>query len=133
MRYALIFMTAAIALAAPLAGQEGGLSVGEMAICTGVEGRMPVGESTQFLDPIDRLYCFTRIVGATDTITVRHVWYFGEEEKARVDLPVRSASWRTWSSKMMLPAWSGTWRVDVLGPGGEVLQSREFLYKPSAK
>jgi hypothetical protein len=30
----------------------------------------------------------------------------------------------------MLPAWTGAWRVDVLGPGGDVLLSREFVYKP---
>ncbi|MCX5752763.1 MAG: DUF2914 domain-containing protein, partial [Candidatus Krumholzibacteria bacterium] len=41
-----------------------------------------------------------------------------------------SASWRTWSSKKILPEWQGTWRVDVLAPDGEVLKSGSFAVKP---
>jgi len=128
-----IMMAAAallIALSAPVSAQEDSLSVGQMIFCTGIEDRMPVGESTQFFESVDAIYCLTRIDGATDTVQVSHVWYFGGEEKARVPLSVKSASWRTWSSKKMLDAWSGVWRVDVLGPDGAVLLSREFVYKP---
>jgi hypothetical protein len=128
-----ILIITAILVAAALssvAEEEGGLKVEKMAFCTGVEDRVPVGENTQFFESAERIYCYTRINGAADTIDVTHVWYYGEEEKARVDLTVKSASWRTWSSKKMLPAWSGAWRVDVLGPGGELLLSREFVYKP---
>ena len=110
--------------------REGGLTVEKMVFCTGIEDRAPAGENTQFFEQAERIYCFTRIGGAADTLEVTHVWYYGDEEKARVPLAVKSASWRTWSSKKMLPAWTGAWRVDVLGPGGEVLMSREFVYKP---
>ncbi len=111
--------------------QESGLTVEKMSFCSGIEDRLPVGESTQFFETAERIYCYTRINGAVDTLDVTHVWYYGDEEKARVDLTVQSASWRTWSSKRMLPAWSGVWRVDILGPpDGEVLLSREFVYKP---
>jgi hypothetical protein len=128
-----IIMTGAallIALSTPLSAQEDSLSVEQMIFCTGIEDRMPVGESTQFFESVDRIYCFTRIDGATDTVQVFHAWYFEGEEKARVPLSVKSASWRTWSSKTMLDAWSGVWRVDVLGPDGKVILSREFVYKP---
>jgi hypothetical protein len=30
----------------------------------------------------------------------------------------------------MLDGWAGVWRVDILGPDGGVLLSREFVYKP---
>jgi hypothetical protein len=110
--------------------QEDSLTVEKMIFCTGIEDRTPVGESTQFFESAERIYCYSRINGAADTLDVTHVWFYGDEEKARVDLTVKSASWRTWSSKKMLPAWTGAWRVDILGPGGEVLLSREFVYKP---
>ena len=110
--------------------QESGLTVEKMIFCTGIEERLPVGENTQFFESAERIYCYTRINGAADTLDVTHVWYYGDEEKARVDLTIKSASWRTWSSKKMLPAWSGAWRVDVLGPDENVLLSREFVYKP---
>ncbi|MDD3643633.1 MAG: DUF2914 domain-containing protein [Candidatus Krumholzibacteria bacterium] len=115
---------------AAVAAAGGGLAVDEMVFCLGVEEMAPVGGNSQFFEPVDRICCFTRIAGAGDTTTVTHVWYFGEEEMARVDLTVKSASWRTWSCKTMIETWAGAWRVDVLGPGGEVLLSREFIYKP---
>lgn len=127
-----VMLLAALILAAAGAGaaQENGLSVDEMVFCLGVEDMAPVGANTQFFESVGRICCFTRITGAADTTTVTHVWYFGEEEKARVELTVKSASWRTWSCKTMLDAWSGAWRVDVLDPAGTVLLSREFIYKP---
>ena len=127
-----IIVIAAVLFAAAGSGlaQESGLTVEKMIICTDIEDRLPVGESTQFFESVERLYCYTRINGAADTLEVTHVWFFGDEEKARVPLTIKSASWRTWSSKKMLDAWSGAWRVDILGPDGEVLLSREFVYKP---
>ncbi len=131
MRHLLIVTAVLIAAAAGSATvQESDLTVEKMIFCTGIEERLPVGESTQFFESVERIYCYTRINGAADTLEVTHVWFFGDEEKARVPLNIKSASWRTWSSKKMLPAWSGVWRVDILGPDGEVLLSREFVYKP---
>ena len=131
MRHLLI--VAAVLIAATVGSatvQEDGLTVEKMIFCTGIEDRLPVGESTQFFESVERIYCYTRINGATDTLLVTHVWFFGDEEKARVPLTIKSASWRTWSSKKMLDVWAGVWRVDILGPDGEVLLSREFVYKP---
>ena len=127
-----IILIAAILVVAAGSGvaQESGLTVEKMIFCSGIEDRLPVGESTQFFESVERLYCYTRINGAADTLEVTHVWFFGDEEKARVPLTIKSASWRTWSSKKMLDAWAGVWRVDILGPDGEVLLSREFVYKP---
>jgi hypothetical protein len=130
MRHTLVIAAILIVAAGSTAAQETGLTVEKMIICTGIEERLPVGESTQFFESVERLYCYTRINGAADTLEVTHVWFFGDEEKARVPLTIKSASWRTWSSKKMLDAWAGAWRVDILGPDGEVLLSREFVYKP---
>jgi hypothetical protein len=127
---AVALVLAATALAVSAQEEEDGLRVGTMAICTGIENREPVGVSTNFFEPSQNLFCFTRIEGAPDTLTVTHVWYFEDGEVGRKDLAVKSMSWRTWSSKKMLDKWSGSWRVDVLGPDGEVLRSQEFVYKP---
>jgi hypothetical protein len=48
-----------------------------------------------------------------------------------LNIPVRSSSWRTWSSKRILKEWQGIWRVDILLPGGKLLISKEFLVKPT--
>ncbi|RMH43608.1 MAG: DUF2914 domain-containing protein, partial [Gammaproteobacteria bacterium] len=55
-----------------------------------------------------------------------HVWYWQDREMARVDLPVRSSNWRTWSSKRILPEWTGPWRVVVEDAAGKVVAEKVF-------
>jgi hypothetical protein len=45
---------------------------------------------------------------------------------ARVPLRVAGSNWRSWSSKNIDPMWTGSWRVDIVGPDGTVLQSLSF-------
>jgi len=105
--------------------------VKEMVFCTALEDRQPVGADSIFTDTVDVVYCFTKMVGAEDTTAIFHVWYYNEEEKARVELAVKSKSWRTWSSKQILRDWDGIWRVDILSSTGKMLRSKEFLVKPT--
>ncbi|MFA5517517.1 MAG: DUF2914 domain-containing protein, partial [Desulfuromonadales bacterium] len=76
---------------------------------------------------VDKIYCFTRLVGAEEDTTVTHVWYYGGEEMSRMTLPVRSSDWRTWSSKNILPEWTGDWRVEVLSAEGKLLMTLPFV------
>jgi hypothetical protein len=46
---------------------------------------------------------------------------------ARVDLPVRAASWRTWSSKKIPAHWAGEWKVVVVDESGAELGATSFL------
>jgi hypothetical protein len=103
------------------------LKIEDMAFCTGVDSWAPVGAARTFPETVGRVYCFTRVTGAADHTAVTHVWYYADEEKARVTLPVKSRSWRTWSSKLILESWTGRWRVDVLTEDGKLLRSSEFL------
>lgn len=124
-RSALLILTlAAVLYSAPLIAAE--LSVIEAVVTTEIRDREPVDSVQGYPAGIERLYCFTRVVGAEDDTFVTHVWYFGDEEMAQVDLPVRSSDWRTWSSKSLLPVWAGDWRVDVVDPAGNRLASVSF-------
>ncbi|MEJ2055359.1 MAG: DUF2914 domain-containing protein [Calditrichaceae bacterium] len=102
------------------------LTVDEQTICTAVEDRMPVGADSSFSSDVGQLYCFTKISGAEDTTTISHVWYFNGEEKAKVELNVKSKNWRTWSSKRIDPSWIGEWRVEVVSAAGDVLSTKAF-------
>jgi hypothetical protein len=113
-----------------LAEQGDGLKVEEIVFCKNIEEISPVGVSSQFFNSTDKLYCFTKIIGATDTTSVFHVWYYDGREMARVELPVRSALWRTWSSKRMMDTWDGRWKVEVITREGTVVSEKEFIYKP---
>ena len=109
--------------------REGGLQVREMIFCTAIGNRQPAGTDTVFSSTVKKVYCLTRIAGSKDTTSVSHVWYRGDKEMARVRLPVKSVSWRTWSSKRIWEKWTGRWRVDVVSPDGKVIRSKEFLIR----
>lgn len=95
------------------------VSVAEGVITTQVVDRAPVDEIETYPAQLGKLYCFTKIVGAEGDTQVTHVWLFQDKEMARVDLSVRSSAWRTYSSKNIIPEWSGEWKVQVLNEAGE--------------
>jgi len=110
---------------AAVAQEQTPLVLEEIHICTAVEDRQPSGVGTVFPDGLDKLYCFTKIGGAKDTAYVYHVWYFGDDEIARVKLPIKSKSWRTWSSKK-LNMGLGNGHVEIVSESGDILGKAEF-------
>ncbi|NOQ42403.1 MAG: DUF2914 domain-containing protein, partial [Desulfuromusa sp.] len=90
------------------------LKVVDGTITSAIVNQMPVDKIESYRADFGKLYCFTRIVGAPGDTEITHVWYFQENELARVTLPVRSSDWRTYSSKRFLPQWAGEWSVVVL-------------------
>jgi hypothetical protein len=98
----------------------------EAEICTGIDERMPTGTAESFPADVGKVYLWCKIQGATDSTMVRHVWYRNGEEMATVELPVKSPAWRTWSSKNLLPEWTGAWEVKILDADGNELASVPF-------
>ncbi len=107
----------------------GQLVVSDAAITTGIVNQMPVDRQAAFPADYGKLYCFTRISGAVGDTMITHVWYYQEQEMARVSLSVRSSDWRTYSSKRFLPQWSGQWRVAVLDGDMNEIDSIPFELK----
>jgi len=98
----------------------------EAKACTGVQDRMPVGESAKFPATVRQVYLWTKITGASGETAVRHVWVHDGKEMATVDLPVKTAAYRTWSAKKIPPSWTGSWEVRVVGPDGTTLATVPF-------
>lgn len=103
----------------------------QTAICADVVDREPQGSAETFPAGIEQVCLWTKFVGAADSTTVSHVWLYNGNEMASVDLPVKSSSWRTWSSKKMLPTWVGNWEVKVLDSDGNILKSVTFTIEPA--
>ncbi len=97
------------------------LEVEDASITTQIVKRAPIDSLNTVPADVDKLYCFTRITGATEDTWVTHVWYCEDKELTRVRLPVKSLNWRTWSSKRVMPQWKGAWRVEVLDNEGQAL------------
>ena len=102
------------------------LQVESSAICLNVVDREPIDTGDSFTVSVGKLFCLTKIVGAESPTNITHIWYYGDIERARITLPVRSFNWRTYSSKVLQPHEIGTWRVEVLGPSGDTLETVTF-------
>ena len=109
----LMLLVVVLAMGISVAQAEG-LRVADGTITSAIENQIPVDRIESYRADFGKLYCFTRIVGAQGDTEITHVWYFQDDELARVTLPVRSSDWRTYSSKRFLPQWAGEWRVVVL-------------------
>ncbi len=103
------------------------LKIADAAITTAIENQMPVDRIETYPADFGKLYCFTRIVGAEENTEITHVWYFEDDEMARVTLAIGSGDWRTYSSKRFLPQWAGNWRVVVLDSQGAILGEIPFV------
>ncbi|MBR9985643.1 MAG: DUF2914 domain-containing protein [Desulfosarcina sp.] len=113
-----LFFTAALA-------QE--ITVSQAVVCQKIVDRMPVGSGDVIPAGTQRVYCFTRIDGAQGETEITHNWYHKGVLKASVALPVRASEWRTWSSKALLPEWTGEWMVEVLSRDGKPLEGLIFF------
>ncbi len=125
MRYLLSF----IVFFAFTIGSVNAQNITQFDFSAGIEDRQPVGVDTAFTANVGKVFCFTRIEGAADTTRIAHVWYYKEQEKARINLDVESNDWRTWSSKSILESWTGRWRVMIEDSQGNVLSSKTFVIR----
>ncbi len=100
-------------------------------LTTGIEDRMPVDTVSSVSADVGEVYCWTRFTGASDSLDATFQWLHGEEEKGRVNLPVNSSNWRTWSSKKIRPDWTGDWEVRILSLDGQILRSISFVVEPA--
>ena len=112
----------------PAAGaqESNTLEVVAAAIAKNVVDREAMDVGNHFPSSTPRLYCFTKIVGASQPTEVVHVWSYGDVERARISLAVKASSWRTYSSKAIQPHEIGAWRVDVLDTSGNLLETINF-------
>lgn len=102
------------------------VTVVRMSISTDIINREPAGISENFSGRIDKLYCFTEI--ATDNFPTKivHIWLYNDNIIAEVPLNINSAKWRTYSSKRILPSWTGKWKVEVYSEDGTLIGSKSF-------
>lgn len=101
------------------------VSVTEAAIARSIADRMPSDTGSAFPASVGELYAWTKLTGAAGT-TVHHVWYHGDTKAADVSIDVGGSPWRAWSKKMITPADTGTWRVEVTDGQGNLLDTLHF-------
>ena len=124
-RVALILIVGLLVCSASSLAQTEATLKAEVQVCISIVDRSPEGAGTTF-SGARSVWCWSKITGAEGgQTTVTHVWLYEGAEMARVELPVRSSSWRTWSQKNPYGK-EGNWEVQVLDASGNQLGSVKF-------
>ena len=95
---------------------------------TAIDNREPVS----MVDSIDSrstnsISFFTELNDMTGR-TVTHQWTHNDKVMFEKTFEVKSERWRVWTSKTLIPAWTGTWTVNVLDDERSLLTSKSFEY-----
>lgn len=107
-------------------------SLAQLAVCTDVEDRAPIGEAKQFPSNVGELWCFTQVMNAEAPTQIFHRWYVGDRMVNEIPINVGSQAWRCWSTKTILPSWAGKCHVEVVTESGDILGTQEFTLMASA-
>jgi hypothetical protein len=103
-----------------------GFTIAQMVVCENVENRSPVGEAEVFLASTPKVYSYLEAKDITEDTNVSFVWYFEENQVAKVDLTLRKGSrWRTYASKN-IATFKGDWKVELQDESGKVLKAIAF-------
>ena len=110
-----------------LAQETSALTVTDAAVCTAVVDRQPEGTAAEFSNDVSKIYYWTKIEGAMETQTVKHVWRSNGNVISEVSLTIDKPSFRTWTNKTIYPELIGTdMSVEVVDENGNVLRKDSF-------
>ncbi len=127
MRHTLSFILFILTLSIGSSALAGGVSRASFTI--GVEDREPVlMVDTISAESYNSISFFTEL-SDLEGKTITHQWMYDGKVMFEKSFDVRGARWRVWTSKTLLPSWTGTWTVNVLDEDRTVLESKTFEYQ----
>lgn len=113
----------ATAAPAPVQG-----TVARAAITSAIEEREPVDNLANVTTDTGKIYYFTELRDMEGQV-VTHRWEHNGETMAEVEFDVGGPRWRVYSSKNLMPEWTGEWRVSVVDAAGNVVRADTFTYR----
>ena len=127
MRSILRFLLVAVALAIATPAMAGEVSRALFTI--GVDNREPVLEVDSINSSSYTSISFFTELNDLEGHNVTHQWTYNDKVMFEKTFEVRGARWRVWTSKTLIPSWTGTWTVNVLDDDRSVLASKSFEYQ----
>ena len=117
-----------VASAVAICGNASAGEVSRAIFTIGVDNREPV----IMVDSIDSgsytsISFFTELNDLQGR-NVTHQWTFQDQVMFEKTFEVRGDRWRIWTSKTLIPSWTGSWTVNVLDENRTVLASKSFEY-----
>ena len=95
----------------------------------GIDNHEPVlGISSISSESFTSISFFTEL-NELDGHNITHQWTFNGKIMFEKTFEVKSARWRVWTSKTLIPSWTGMWTVNVLDDDRSVLSSSSFEYQ----
>ena len=123
LKFALLTMTLCIG------GNAFAGTVSRAMFTIGIDNREPVIMVDSIsADSYNSISFFTELNGMTGK-TVTHQWMFDDRVMFEKSFEVGGDRWRIWTSKTLLPDWTGTWTVKVLNEDGSILERKTFEYQ----
>lgn len=58
--------------------------------------------------------------------TAIHRWQYDGKVVAEIEFKVKGPRWRVWSSKSIMPQWTGDWKVSVVNGAGEIISEKNL-------
>ncbi|MDC1286534.1 DUF2914 domain-containing protein [Gammaproteobacteria bacterium] len=96
---------------------------------TGIDNREPM----TIVDSVDSgtsnsISFFTEVTDMSGQ-KVTHQWTYNDKVMFEKTFEVKSTRWRVWTSKTLIPGWTGTWTVNVLDNERLLVTSKSFEYQ----
>ena len=118
-----------LVLALCLSGNAAAGEISRALFTTSIDNREPV----TIVDSIDStssnsISFFTEITNMSGQ-TITHQWTHLDKVMFEKTFEVKAERWRVWTSKTLIPSWTGTWTVNVLDAERELLTSKSFEYR----
>ena len=108
------------------------LSAGEVSramFTIGVQDREPVLSVDSINSTAYQSISFFTELNELGGHNVTHQWTYNDEVMFEKTFEVKGPRWRVWTSKTLVPDWTGSWTVNVLDDDRTVLSSRTFEYQ----
>jgi hypothetical protein len=103
-------------------------SVARAVFTSQIVDREPVDSLSELSNDSDRIYFFTDLRELAGQI-VTHKWEHDGQVMAEIKFKVGNGPrWRVYSSKNLLPTWTGQWTVSVVDEHGSTLNVSTFSY-----
>jgi len=118
----LLALSFLLVTAAQAAGVERGL------FTTAVVDREPVDQVSEITPEQNQITYFTELRDLQGQ-NITHQWVYDNGVMFEKTFAVGGPRWRVWSSKTILPEWTGTWVVNTLDGDRNVLMTQSIIRK----
>lgn len=102
-------------------------SVVRSAFTREIDNREPAENLQNLTNESGEVKFFTELRDMSGQTAV-HRWEYDGKVVAEIEFNVKGPRWRVWSSKSLVPQWTGDWKVSVVNGAGEVISEKNLSY-----